>query len=66
MKHYGPRPPRWLRLLNFFVFQWFFVRLALEVPIRRGKIHWGFFGPTLPLSGWCSPYRLRPHYRRIR
>lgn len=51
-----------LKVLNLFLIQWLFVRLA-RVTESDGRTNgWCLIGPVLPLTGWWSRYigRARP------
>ena len=59
-------PRSWFGLLNFFVFQWFGIRLAKRLwilpgnllggrPSRRGD--WFLLRWVWPMTGWWSRYR---------
>lgn len=57
------KPPRirilgwsWLGVLNFGVFQWFFVRLQGVVDTETNLMRLGWIGPIVPLTGWWTPY----------
>jgi nicotinamide mononucleotide adenylyltransferase len=46
-----------LGFLNFFVFQWFFIRLAKVIDVDTNEIvDWKILKWVLPLTGWRSPY----------
>lgn len=45
----------WLATLNFFVVQWFGVRVA-RVAEADGTTSWGLLRYVLPLTGWWSDY----------
>jgi hypothetical protein len=46
-----------LGLFNFFIVQWFFIRLQQSVDKDTGEhIEWSILGPVWPLTGWWSDY----------
>lgn len=49
----------WLGNLNYYVLQWFFIRLAKEVDEKTDEtIRWTILWGVVPLSGWDSrPYK---------
>lgn len=51
----------WLGNLNFWIFQWFFVRLVKTIATNlSGKpetTYWMIIGPAWPLTGWWSDYK---------
>lgn len=52
--------PLWLGWLNFWILQWFFVRLALQTNNARGDTweRWCLMTCVIPLTGW-TPIRYR-------
>ena len=51
----------WLSLVNFLIFQWFFVRLGRElIRLPSGKyktVRFRFLKRVIPLTGWWSDFR---------
>ena len=43
--------------LNYYLLQWFFVRLAKTVDESGTIIKWGFITKVIPMTGWKTPYR---------
>jgi len=57
MNRYLKRLSSWLFWVNFFVFQWFFIRLGKTVKPKTGEIiSWRIFGFIAPLTGWWNKY----------
>jgi len=48
----------WLGNLNFFILQWFFIRLAKQTEIISSKktCNWYLMIGIVPLTGWRSDY----------
>jgi len=43
----------WLGILNYYILQWFFIRLAKVVDTKTGKIEkWFILKWVFPFSGW--------------
>lgn len=42
---------------NFFVLQWFFVRLAAVFDSEGEFTGWTWLVGVVPLTGWWSPYK---------
>lgn len=54
----------WLFYVNFFLVQWFFVRLTRVGVIVAGNfVHsrWTVTRWVVPLTGWWSDYKFWPH-----
>lgn len=51
----------WLRFVNYYILQWFCIRLAKVVDTdgpHKGKITgWQILYPIHPISGWRNEYR---------
>jgi hypothetical protein len=45
--------------LNFYVLQWFFIRLA-KVSVEGNTVGWTVLKGVVPLTGWKSDYRYLP------
>jgi len=46
-----------LGFLNYFILQWFFIRLGKEVDIETSKIiRWRILKWIVPLTGWKTNY----------
>lgn len=62
------RPPiTWLFFLNYFILQWFFVRLARFGINQNGKFvqtSWGWLTWVYPLTGWSTEYKYCPWKKR--
>lgn len=43
---------KWVGRLNFWVFQWFGVRVYGTYADEGRRLDWGLLWPVLPLSGW--------------
>lgn len=58
-----------LKLVNTFICQWFFFRIArIGNTINNTYIqtHWGILYPVIPLSGWgCSYIPNQPHCKYV-
>lgn len=53
----------WLGALNYFILQWFFVRLACTVKHGQDEIiAWQILVPVLPLSGWSGHFTVWPRF----
>lgn len=53
-----PRPWTWLGILNFYVLQWFWIRLYKVVAEREAPAMWWGFHRVWPMSGYGNrPYR---------
>lgn len=51
-------PKTWLGLLNFFVLQWFWIRLAKSVNRETGKIeYWTIMYGVYPTTGWDGKFK---------
>lgn len=44
----------WLKIINFYFFQWFFVRLAKIVDDNNNIIRWTWVTCVYPLTGWSN------------
>jgi hypothetical protein len=49
----------WLRCVNFFILQWFGVRLARAMCDDK-FLYYVLIGPVAPMSGWWSDYVGKP------
>ena len=51
--------PKWLGPLNFYVLQWFFVRLSIEYNEEDTSDHYWFkwIKGVIPMTGWWSNYK---------
>lgn len=45
----------WVFYLNFFILQWFFIRLYYT--IGQEPIQWGFLKRIIPLTGWWNDFK---------
>ena len=46
-----------LHALNFFIVQWFFIRICRVINDSTGKQeYWGILYPATPLTGWWTGY----------
>jgi len=49
----------WLKMVNVFIFQWFFIRLAKIIDDESNKIiAWSIVRWIVPGSGWRSDYKI--------
>jgi hypothetical protein len=46
-----------LKILNYFILQWFFIRLAKRIDENKGIIGYSLLYPIIPLSGWTTPFK---------
>jgi len=47
----------WLGLVNFFIFQWFFVRLRKTSDMDGSNVEWSFIKGIVPLTGWWTKFK---------
>lgn len=49
----------WLDKLNYYLLQWFFVRLYQTEPLPPvvTATVWGLMFPVVPLTGWTTKYK---------
>lgn len=45
-----------LYFINFFIIQWFFIRICRFLDDDGIQTHWGILFPVVPLTGWWSSY----------
>jgi len=59
-------PKSALGRLNFFLLQWWFMRLAhvYYEDMPEVSIGWKILKGVIPLTGWWSSYRYLPGFRR--
>lgn len=46
-----------LGLLNYYLLQWFFVRLAKSIDSKTNKVSWSILRWIYPGTGWNTPYK---------
>jgi hypothetical protein len=46
-----------LKFINYFILQWFFIRLCKEVNNEGLITNWGIMTKVYPLSGWNNSYK---------
>lgn len=60
----------WLGYLNFFLLQWFFIRVArsIENEFSNKTVGFGIMVGIVPMTGWTNDYKFFPWktYKYIR